>query len=232
MVSNGRTISKAVSGVEDGPGALLFDMDGLLLDTETVARDSFVEVADAFGLAGAERFFLELIGSSGAQTSARIGAALAPDADLSRFKADWSAGFEARIAAEVPVKPGVRDVLEALSARGYPMVVVTSTDGQKARRQLGRAGLWPHFRDLVGGNDVTAHKPDPAPYYLGAERAGVAATSCFAFEDSDKGVTAAVAAGCRVWQVPDLRPEGQDLPELGQHVAADLGTAMEAAGLL
>ncbi len=228
MVSNGRTISET----EEAPGALLFDMDGLLLDTEKVARDSFVEVAEAFGLAGAERFFLELVGSSSMQTSARIGAALAPDADMERFKADWSAGFDARIEAEVPVKPGVREVLEALSARGYPMIVVTSTHGTKARDQLGRAGLWPHFRDLVGGNDVTAHKPDPAPYVLGAERAGVTAKSCFAFEDSDKGVAAAVAAGCRVWQVPDLRPEGQVFPQLGQQLATDLGTAVSAAGLL
>lgn len=211
---------------------LLFDMDGLLLDTERIACESFVEVAEAFGLADPEAFFLTLVGSSSTQTSERIAEALGRQADIPAFKRRWGQGFEERIATKVPTRPGVDEIIPALAERGFAMVVVTSTNSVAAREQLGRAGLMQHFRDLVGGDMVSAHKPQPEPYLEGARRAGAAATECFAFEDSDMGVAAAVAAGCRAWQVPNLRPSGVPLPDLAQRVAPDLATAIRETGLL
>ncbi|NDR54893.1 HAD family hydrolase [Aliiruegeria sabulilitoris] len=212
--------------------ALLFDMDGLLLDTERVALNSFLTIAadHAMESAQAEPFFLSLVGSSGPQTKQRLqGVGIA---DVDRFQEEWGALFRSLVSKDVPVKPGVQALIAELGAKGLTMVVVTSTRKDMARDQLGRAGLLEHFRDVVGGDCVAAHKPDPAPYLLGAARAGVAPGNCFAFEDSDKGVAAAVAAGCRVSQVPDLRPRNAGLPALGQGVFNNLREAVEAQGLL
>ena len=212
--------------------ALLFDMDGLLLDTERVALNSFLSIAadHAMSRSHAEPFFLSLVGSSGAQTKARLADAGIADAD--RFQEKWGLLFEQLVSKEVPVKPGVKALIAELGAKGMTMVVVTSTGTGKARDQLGRAGLLEHFVDVVGGDCVKEHKPSPAPYLLGAARAGAAPADCYAFEDSDTGVTAAVAAGCRVSQVPDLRPYGTELPALGQDVFTSLREAVVAHGLL
>lgn len=211
---------------------LLFDMDGLLLDTEKVALETFEDVAAGFGFFDVRDFFLTLVGSSGKQTDARVAEHFGPEVDVEKFRADWHVGFARRMEHDVPIKPGVSDAIEALSAKGTVMAVVTSTGTARARDHLREAGLLKHFRDVVGGDAVSQNKPHPDPYIEGAARIGLAAESCFAFEDSDKGVASATAAGCTVSQIPDLRPADQPLPELGQQVFADLRSALEARGFL
>ncbi|PRY26490.1 HAD superfamily hydrolase (TIGR01509 family) [Aliiruegeria haliotis] len=225
MDSSARTTS-------DRPQALLFDMDGLLLDTERLAMEAFVEATEPFDLPDPAGIFLTLVGSSGAQTRARIAEVFGPSVDIAVFSQRWDGGFHERMQQHVPVKSGVRETLAELAGRGWTMSVVTSSSTVPARAILDRAGLLEHFRDVVGGDCVTAHKPDPAPYLLGAERCGVVATACHAFEDSDKGVAAAAAAGCAVSQIPDLRPPDAPLPNLGQGVFPSLAEAVTAAGLL
>lgn len=213
--------------------AVLFDMDGLLLDTERVAQAAFVEVAVPNGMAfaDAEAFFLELVGSSSAETRATIETAF-PQVPWTDFDHAWTTGFKARMVEAIPVKQGVMDVIAGLAARGYAMAVVTSSQTAHAEDHLTRAGLRPHFKAVIGGDAVSANKPDPAPYLAGAAALGVAPTDCVAFEDSDRGITAAVTAGCDAWQIPDLRPANRPLPDLGQSVAQTLGEAVTRAGLL
>ncbi|MEM6695382.1 MAG: HAD family phosphatase [Pseudomonadota bacterium] len=214
------------------PEAFLFDMDGLLLDTERVAQATFAACAAD---AGAERdaaaqFFLGLIGTSEAVTRARVAAYL-PDTDIAAFAADWDAALAARLDQYVPLRPHVAQVIPGLAAQGATMAVVTSTSGARARHHLAKAGLLRHFAAVLGGDEVRANKPDPAPYQDAAARLGVAPTRCAAFEDSDIGVTAAVKAGCRAVQIPDLRPEDVPLPDLGQAVAPDLRAALALFGI-
>ena len=216
------------------PAALLFDMDGLLLDTERVAQAAFRSACKGLGIAPSEAdaVFLTLVGSSGAVTRARVAEWLAPDVDLPAFHADWDREFSGLLATGVPRKPGVAVVIADLAAAGYPMAVVTSTRGDPARRHLSHAGLLAHFTHVTGGDEVSANKPDPAPYAETAVRLGVVPTACVAFEDSDRGIASAVAAGCRSVQIPDLRSPEVPLPDLGQHVAADLRAAVAHLGLL
>ena len=86
--------------------------------------------------------------------------------------------------------------------------------------------------DGPGGHRRVGHgrKPDPEPYLLGADTLGLLPEACAAFEDSDTGTRAAVAAGCKVWQVPDLRPEGTQVPMIGQTLAENLADAVRDAG--
>lgn len=214
------------------PDALFFDMDGLLLDTERTGSHAFREVTRPFGIAAdvAEAFYLSLVGSSSAVTRERV-TAFVPGVDIDAFVEDWHLTVDRLMEREVPVKATVRETLRLLADGGRRLAVVTSTGGARAREHLERAGLLEHFETIVGGDEVAANKPHPAPYLTAAERLGVEPSRSAAFEDSDHGVAAAVAAGCVVVQIPDLRPEGRPLPDLGQHLADDLASAARLLGL-
>lgn len=211
------------------PEALFFDMDGLLLDTERAGSLAFVEITQPFGIAAdeAEAFYASLVGTSSTATRGRVSEFI-PGIDIDLFVDDWHAALDRHMDAAVPVKPTVRETLGLVAKLGHRMAVVTSTRGARAREHLERAGLLPHFETVVAGDEVTANKPDPAPYVEAARRLGVDPKRVAAFEDSDHGVAAAVAAGCVTVQIPDVRPAHLALPQLGQHVARDLAEAMRA----
>ncbi|MFY0680221.1 MAG: HAD family phosphatase [Thalassovita sp.] len=213
------------------PQAYLFDMDGLLLDTERVALRSFLKAIEGSGvpLATAEPFFMTLVGTSVAHSNQMMDAFLPSSLDADQVRADWDRHFAAELAQGVPLRPTVRETLAALAGQGARMAVVTSTKGRNARAHLDHAGLLAHFDFVVGGDEVVANKPDPAPYLKAAAEFGFDPQDCAAFEDSDKGIAAAMAAGCHAVQIPDLRPEGTALPKLGQMLAKDLAEAVTLA---
>lgn len=206
--------------------AALFDMDGLLLDTEQVSRDAFMAVAP--NLADRDAFYPRLIGhrvaTNRGQLAAWLGSAPAADDLLEQ----WGAKSDQILAAGVPLRPGVQAVIARLADAGVPMAVVTSTRRAIAEHHLAQVGLLSSMRALVGGDDVSDGKPAPEPYLTGAAKLGFAPASCAAFEDSNTGVRSALAAGCHVVQVPDLVPPD---PELGVPVAPDLATAVRMVGL-
>lgn len=214
--------------------AVLFDMDGLLLDTERLAHDSFVETATRFDVdqATASPKFMELIGHNWIENVRQLSGFFANDAMIAEFRAAWDVTFAALLEQGVPLRPTAAEVIAALSAKGTTMAVVTSSNTARARLKLKRAGLLEAFVTVIGGDVVPAHKPDPAPYLMGAEAVGADPKDCAAFEDSDPGVRSATAAGCTVWQIPDLRPKGQAFPDLAQTMASNLREAVESAGLL
>ncbi|MEM1273587.1 MAG: HAD family phosphatase [Pseudomonadota bacterium] len=211
----------------------LFDMDGLLLDTERVGMHVLRDVIAPYGhtTAQSDAIYLGLVGTSQEYTAAALRRA-APSVDPAELEAIWHARVDAIMAGGVPLRPTVAESLDALSADCVPMAVVTTTRTARARQHLEKAGLLHHFADVIGRDRVAAPKPDPAPYLAGAAALGLAPAQCAAFEDSDTGTRAAVGAGCRTWQIPDLRPDASALPDLGQSVASSLNEALRDAGLL
>ena len=209
-------------------------MDGLLLDTERVAQASFVDVARTFGIddAKSESKFMELIGHNIANNTRQMIGFLSDDRHIEEFRAIWNKGFAARIEQDVPLRPHAREVIAVLAAAGTIMAVVTSSNTDRARDKLARVGLLDGFVTVIGGDVVAANKPDPAPYLMGANAVGFSPVDCVAFEDSDPGVHSATAAGCRVWQIPDLRSPEQPFPDLGQSMAETLLEAVHQAGLV
>lgn len=212
--------------------AALFDMDGLLLDTERVAHDSFVTTATGFGISAetASPKFMELIGHNWVENVRQLTGFFPKDGLIPEFRETWDAEFAALLANGIPMRPHVPQVIAELTRMGTTMAVVTSSNTARAREKLARAGLLDAFVTVIGGDAVPAHKPDPAPYLMGAKAVGFDPGDCAAFEDSDPGVRSASAAGCSVWQVPDLRPLGQSFPDLGQAMASDLREAVKQAG--
>ena len=199
--------------------AVIFDLDGTLLDTEAVALRLGHDCLREMGHAPDPEVFHRMIGKDGPTSDAILLAAY-PALDLPRFDRLWRGGFEAALERDLPLKPHAREVLEAI---GLPKALCTSSRRGSATRKLEVAGFTAHFRTVVALEDVARPKPAPEPYLLTAARLGVDPARCVVFEDSEPGAAAAKAAGCVVVQVPDM------LPASGRHAHHVADTLLEGA---
>lgn len=184
--------------------AVVFDMDGLLLDSERPTRDAWLQSAAALGVPLTEADYLGVVGLNHRDSQARMLAMFGGDAallDAVRTRTD------ALIAAGPPFapKPGARILLETLRAAGLPCAVASSTHVAQVDERLQRAGLRDHFAAICGGDEIAQGKPAPDLYLLALQRLNAPAATTLAFEDSGHGVQAALAAGLATVAVPDLK---------------------------
>jgi beta-phosphoglucomutase-like phosphatase (HAD superfamily) len=205
--------------------AVLFDLDGTLVDTESVAVQTGIAAFAAMGVAVDMAFMHAMVGKDQVATTSMIQAAF-PDMDFEAFNVAWREGFTVTVTTDLRLKPGVTELLAAI---GVPMAVVTSSRRTEAHMKLDRAGLAHHFRLIVSVDDVTQAKPAPEPFLMAARQLGVDPARCLVFEDSDTGAEAAHQAGCTVVQVPDMQPS---TGPFAHHLAPDLLTGARMAGLM
>ena len=175
--------------------AVLFDMDGLLLDTEQVVLDCFRQTCAGLGLSDMDHVFYQCIGLRRADSRLVLERGLGHLVDLAEFDTSWETRIESRLADNVPVKPGAEKLLQQLQDRGIPRVVATSTTSDVAIENLKTAGLYPLITTVLGVEQVENGKPDPEIYLKAAALAGHEPGDCAAFEDSDPGTLAAVRSG-------------------------------------
>ena len=210
------------------PAAVIFDMDGLLLDTEPLAARAWNEAAAALGVEFDEALALAMVGRNlpdcTAMVSARYGASYPVDALLER----WHTTYDAIVARDgVSVKPGASELIDWLEHNAIPRGVATSTRRERARAKLADARLLSRFRDVVGGDEVARGKPEPDIYAEAARRLCVRPDECIALEDSLPGVRAALAARMTAIMVPDLHGPPGDLLELDLLVVPSLHEVLE-----
>jgi HAD superfamily hydrolase (TIGR01509 family) len=190
-----------------GPAAVavLFDMDGLLIDSEPLWLEAEKKVMARLGGSWDARDQAALVGGSLALT-VRTLLAKATRPEPPELVGKWvMAHITERVRRDgVPVRPGARELLAEVAAAGLPRALVTSSQRGFMQAVLASTGMT--FDALVSGQDVTATKPDPEPYLLAARLLAVPPGDCFALEDSPNGVASAQAAGCRVIGVPSLLP--------------------------
>ena len=197
--------------------AAIFDMDGLLLDTERVCMRVFKQACQTVNLPFYEDVYFSIIGRNSAG-SEKIFREVYGD-DLPKLHAEWSATYNAIVCHQaIPIKDGVVALLEWLKANNVPMAVATSTRREIATIKLRLAGLDHYFDHLTCGCEVSNGKPDPEIYLLAASRLGIEASQCLAFEDSNNGVIAAVAANMHTFQIPDLVEPSDDIIALGHTI--------------
>jgi HAD superfamily hydrolase (TIGR01509 family) len=185
--------------------AVLFDMDGLLVDSEPLWLAAETEVMARLGAEWSEADQMQLLGGSLAHT-VRYLLAKAPRSAPPDQVGQWlMSGIIARVRKSgVPPRPGARELLAEVAQAGLPHVLVTGSQRAFAEVVLASTGM--RFDATVCAEDVSAPKPDPEPYLLAAKLLGLEPGNCFALEDSPNGVASAQAAGCRVIAVPSLAP--------------------------
>jgi HAD superfamily hydrolase (TIGR01509 family) len=204
----------------------VFDMDGLLLDTERLSRRALHAAAAELEIVLPDDAFFELIGRPGKEIHRRLALRVGEEA-AARLDVRSESFYQLYLAEGVPVKEGAAELLEWLAASGRPCAVATSTRTTKAERKLAAAGLRRHFHAVVGGDQVAHGKPAPDIYLAAAAALGLAPQRCGVFEDSEPGVQAAHAAGARVVWVPDLARVGPEVRKLAHAQAGSLRHVLE-----
>lgn len=212
--------------------AVVFDMDGLLLDTERLHQQAYGLALADLALPPDPQLFMDLIGLNETSGDSVLRHRLPRYLDMCHFKSVWADHFATMTARHVPLKTGVAQLLETLAATGMPMAVATSTKRATAEAMLHKAAIRHRFALLVCGDEVLHGKPAPDIYLAAVAALGQHPTDCAAFEDSSNGVRAAVAAGLVTVQIPDIVAPPADVVALGHRIAPDILTGARQIGCI
>ena len=184
--------------------AILFDMDGVLTDTERSGGLMLVRAMANQGFAIQDTQWQSLIGTSMEYTNHAL-TGWFPGLDSDQFYHDWKAETFAYVHTySVPKKKGAEEALDALADKGYLLGLCTNNIASVVHEYLGLLGWRERFQVILAAEDVTRRKPAPDTYLLAAERLGIPADRCVGVEDSPSGLTAVHRAGMITVRIPDL----------------------------
>ena len=206
--------------------AVVFDMDGVLFDTERLCKDCWIALSKEYEIPNMEEVYALCIGVNVQATRQIVYENYGKDFPFEEYDRRASEMYNRYIAEHgVPVKDGVRETLEALAKAGVKIAVASSTRREKVLRLLASAGIDRYFTAVVGGDTVTHSKPHPEIFLKACEALGVTPEEAIAVEDSHNGIRSAHAAGMAPVMVPDLLPVTEEMRELSAFVAEDMNDA-------
>lgn len=209
------------------PRAVIFDMDGLLFDTEALYRDALGAAARGMGRDMPEPVFHSLIGLPGEASRRLLLDHFGEDFDVDGL---WDASaehFHALARGQDFLKAGVREILDLLDALALPRAIATSSRHQDVAFNLGRHGLEGRFHAVAARGDYSRGKPHPDPFVVAAQRLQVDPSHCLALEDSHNGVRSAAAAGMMTVMIPDLLAPTDEMEALCARILDDLHAAAD-----
>ncbi|MCI8287089.1 MAG: HAD family hydrolase [Lachnospiraceae bacterium] len=203
--------------------AVVFDMDGVLFDTELVCMKAWVAIAEKWGLPRMEEIFPLCIGLNANDSKRIVLDAYGEDFDYPGFRQETSDWFQEYIRERgLPIKPGVRQILEWLATTGYPVGLASSTKRSSVLSHLRQAGFEEYFSTVVGGDMVEHSKPQPDIYLLACRELGVRPEEAYAIEDSPNGIRAAYRAGMHPIMVPDMIAPDEEMRRLSRAIFGNL----------
>ena len=193
--------------------AVIFDMDGTLVDSERALLNTWDSTAREMGYVFSLDIMMSTIGLTLADTQ-RVMRGAYPDAPHGDIRTETSSRFkQLRESGKIALRQGALETLEEISRLGMKIGLCTSTRSSSARITLESTGIYKFFDAIVYGDDITRGKPDPEPYLLAASRLCVDPACCFAVEDSPSGALSALSAGMTVAVVPDILPVPENVAE-------------------
>lgn len=214
------------------PEAVIFDMDGLMIDSERVTYESYVKVMEEEGLDFEKEFYKKVLGKTKQGIfeifKERYGQDLPMDNIYQRVHQYISQEYKDN---GVPVKPGLVSMLEKLNEKDIPCVIATSSNRHRVEDILKMSGLGKYYRDMVCGDDIVNGKPDPEIFLKAAKKAGHKPEECLVLEDSEAGIQAAHNAGIPVICVVDMKEPEKEFAAMTDGVVDSLDEAAVRIGL-
>ena len=203
------------------PAAVVFDMDGLLLDTERLYQEALHIAAAEAGHEVMPDFFNRTLGLPWPECRVLLLSHFGETFAVDDFQA-WIRHFWVIAETRLTLKPGVLELLDTLDQFGVPRAIATSSSRQTVERHLIASNLAGRFDVIVGRGDYKAGKPAPDPFLKAAELLGVEPHHCLALEDSHNGIRSASSAGMMTVMVPDLLEPTDEIRGLCMRIAVDL----------
>jgi len=204
--------------------AVVFDLDGTLIDSEALVREAQVAACAKLGYAMSDAQFLSLVGLHREANDIQLRRFFGDDFPLEDFIAATRANIGDRVA---PLKPGAIELMDALDEINLPYGVATSSRPPWVERHFTAHGISGRFRAVVTRLDCIDGKPHPEPYLKAAALLGASPQHVLALEDSHPGVTSAHAAGCMAVMIPDLLPADDAMRARTVRIVASLSEVID-----
>ena len=207
--------------------AVIFDMDGIIFDTERLYIESWKAVAQEYDLNNVTDMAYRIIGVNDIMSRKVFTDYYQGTRDYDQCRKRVSEVFHSRYDGKIPVKPGVHEILAFLRERNIPVALASSTRIETVQRELKEAGLYQAFDHIIGGDMIKQSKPAPDIFLAAAEKLQEAPENCYVLEDSHNGIRAAAAAGMHPIMVPDLLEVTEEMQELAETVCPTLYEAID-----
>ena len=203
--------------------AVVFDMDGVIFDSERLVLECWEKIGAEYHLEGMREAFLPCIGTNSTRTREIVLERYGKDFPYDEFTRESSKLFH-NIVDEggLPVKKGVSELLVYLKDCEVPMALASSTRLEVVSQELKQAGLYEYFDVVMGGDQLKRSKPEPDIYLITCEKLGVRSAYSYAIEDSYNGIRSAYSAGMKPIMVPDMLPPTEEMWEKSVAVLDDL----------
>lgn len=209
---------------------IVFDMDGLMFDTERLAVEAWAFAGKQMGQSITEDIVIKTLGLNTENTQRVFNYYLGEDFDFSaarRIRIDYVTSYIENYG--IPIKPGLIELLYYLKSNYYKITVATSSERERARYYFKKADISEYFDQIVCGDMIERGKPEPDIYLRASEIIGIAPDECFALEDSPLGILSAYRAGMKPIMIPDLLQPNEETSSL---LYARLSTLLDVIGLL
>ena len=210
----------------------IFDMDGLLLDTEAQSMLAWPEVGITMGYTVTREMILAIMGCNYPTGERIMKGFLGEDLDYAKlYHRSCDRIFERMREQNMPLRPYAREILENLRNSGCTLALATSTNRDLARTEMKEAGLLEYFQVFCFGDEVMHGKPAPDIFFLAAERLGLRPEQCAVLEDSPNGILAALSAGMTGLWIPD-QITAEMRPDIEEKATRTFPTLKEASEYL
>lgn len=209
------------------PEAVIFDMDGVIFDTERMYQQALAKAVEGAGCLISREMLLWTVGLSWDECREMLRSAYSHAIPTEKLIEIWLQHYDASVSEGLPLKAGMLDLLDALDAASLPRAIATSAYRRDVQRNLDAHGIAHRFDSVVAHEDCEAKKPAPGPFLLAAARLNIDPAYCLAIEDSTHGVQSAFAAGMMTVMVPDTIAAGEREIARCVHIASDLREVRE-----